>query len=182
MKPPFAKQFKNSTPGESYSLLVPDNIFENIAVQTNTFAEQTKLNTKPRSRSHAWNPITKDDIKQFFGLVLYMGLVKLPKLSLYWSKDNIFGQSFPRTVMSRNKFELILQKLHFSNNETADSSDRINKIRALIDSMNEAFEKYYGPKENVFVDESQVPFRGRIIFRQYNKSKRHKYGMKLFKL
>lgn len=32
------------------------------------------------------------------------------------------------------------------------------------------------------MNESQVPFRGRIIFRQYNKSKRHKYGMKLFKL
>ena len=27
-----------------------------------------------------------------------------------------------------------------------------------------------------------VPFRGRVIFRQFNKSKRYKYGIKLFKL
>lgn len=32
------------------------------------------------------------------------------------------------------------------------------------------------------VDESLIPFRGRVIFRQYNKSKQHKYGIKLFKL
>lgn len=32
------------------------------------------------------------------------------------------------------------------------------------------------------VDESMVPFRGRLLFRQYNKQKRHKYGIKLFKL
>ena len=155
MKQPYAQQLKQSTPGEYYSLLVPDEIFEDIALQTNRFAEQTKLNIKPKSRAHAWNPITKDDIKQFFGLVLYMGLVKLPKLSL----GKIFGQNFPRTVMSRNKFELILQKLHFTKNETADSSDRINKIRPLIESLNETFEKCYAPKENVCVDESLVPFK-----------------------
>ncbi|VDL65810.1 unnamed protein product [Nippostrongylus brasiliensis] len=27
-----------------------------------------------------------------------------------------------------------------------------------------------------------VPFRGRIVFRQFNKSKKYKYGIKLFKL
>lgn len=32
------------------------------------------------------------------------------------------------------------------------------------------------------VDESMIPFRGRLSFRQYNKSKRHKYGIKLFKV
>lgn len=31
-------------------------------------------------------------------------------------------------------------------------------------------------------DESMIPFRGRISFRQYIKSKRHRYGLKIFKL
>lgn len=84
--------------------------------------------------------------------------------------------------MSRNRFELLLQNLHFVDNETADTTDRIYKIRSLIDTLNNSFRRYYSPKEEVCVDESQVPYRGRLIFRQYNKSKRHKYGMKLFKL
>ncbi|GBP05742.1 PiggyBac transposable element-derived protein 4 [Eumeta japonica] len=131
--------------------------------------------TKPGSRSHSWKPTNKTEIKQFLGLVLFMGVVKLPKLAYYWSKDKILGQTFPATVMSRNRFELLLQYLHFSDNLSVDRNDRIAKIRPLIDALNATFQKYYSPKEDVCVDESQVPFRGRIIFRQYNKSKRHKY-------
>ncbi len=34
----------------------------------------------------------------------------------------------------------------------------------------------------VCIEETLVPFRGRIVMRQYNKSKSHHYGLKLFKL
>lgn len=175
---------KDADPGAFYSLLVPDEIFDMIAEQTNLFALQScgSRNLKPSSRSHAWKPTDKHEIKRFFGLILYMGLVRLPKLTYYWSKDKILGQTFPSTIMSRNRFEIILQYLHFSNNETANKSDRIFKMRPIIDMVNITFQKYYSPKEDICVDESQVPFRGRIAFRQYNKSKRHKYGLKLFKL
>lgn len=170
--------------------MVQDEVFNLIADQTNLFAQQCDALAlqglprprKPQSRTNDWKPTTCDEVKKLFGLVLYMGLVRLPKIALYWSTDKIFGQAFPATVMSRNRFELLLRYLHFSDNETADKKDRINKIRPLIDILNENFKNSYGPKEDVCIDESQVPFRGRVIFRQYNKSKRHKYGLKLFKL
>lgn len=164
--------------------MVPDEIFEKIAAETNIFAQQQlhDLSSKPKSRYNDWKATSKKEIKQLFGLILYMGLVKLPQINLYWSKDRIYGQSFPPAVMSRNRFELLLRMLHFNNNEIADKTDRIFKIRPIIDALNVTFAKHYSPKEEVCVDESQIPFRGRIIFRQYNKSKRHKYGMKLFKL
>lgn len=183
MKLPYARELKNGTEGEYFSLLVPDNMFETIANETNLYAQQCLSKTlKPKSRANEWKPTSKNEIKQLFGLILYMGLVKLPQINLYWCKDRVFGQNFPATVMSRNRFELLLRMVHFTDNDTADKSDRIYKIRPLINALNENFKQYYGPKETVCVDESQVPFRGRIIFRQYNKSKRHKYGMKLFKL
>jgi hypothetical protein len=34
----------------------------------------------------------------------------------------------------------------------------------------------------VVIDESMVPFRGRLLFKQYIPGKRHKYGVKLYKL
>lgn len=40
----------------------------------------------------------------------------------------------------------------------------------------------YAPGDTIVVDETMVPFRGRLKFRQYNPSKAHKYGIKLFKL
>ncbi|XP_068619896.1 LOW QUALITY PROTEIN: piggyBac transposable element-derived protein 4-like [Battus philenor] len=184
MKPSYSNLLKEAGPDQYYDLLVPEEIFEMIAKQTNLFASQniTARQTKPGSRSHSWKPTNKTEIKQFLGLVLFMGVVKLPKLAYYWSKDKILGQTFPATIMSRNRFELLLQYPHFSDNLSADRNDHIAIIRPLIDVLNATFQKYYSSKEGVCVDESQVPFRGQIIFRQYNKSKRHKYGMKLFKL
>lgn len=38
------------------------------------------------------------------------------------------------------------------------------------------------PSEVMCIDESVIPFTGRLFFKQYNKNKRHKYGIKLFKL
>lgn len=44
-----------------------------------------------------------------------------------------------------------------------------------------SFERLLLERE-VAIDESMVPFRGRIYFRQYIPGKKHKYGIKLFKL
>ena len=96
--------------------------------------------------------------------------------------DPMYYHPFPHKIMSRNRFELLLKMLHFTNNETADITKRLWKIQPILDELNENFKKYYNPQEFVCVNESMIPFRGRIIFRQYMKQKRHKYGRKIFKL
>lgn len=84
--------------------------------------------------------------------------------------------------MPRNRFEILLRMLHFVNNENANFEDRLYKIKSIIDKLKENYAKYYDPPEVVCIDESVIPFRGRVVFRQYIKQKRHKYGVKLFKL
>lgn len=111
MKPPYSNLLKEAGPDQyyEYDLLVPEEILEMIAEQTNLFASQnfTARQTKPGSRSHSWKPTNKTEIKQFLGLVLFMGVVKLPKLAYYWSKDKILGQTFPATITKkRNEGEL----------------------------------------------------------------------------
>lgn len=161
-----------------YSLLVTDEIFEMIADETNIYATQR---SRDCHRLKEWIPTNKNEIKQLFGLIIWMGLVKLPNIQLYWSKDVAYTQSIPRRVMSRNRFEILLRMLHFSNDEEADENDRLSKIRTLIDMLNENFKKYYDPDEIVCVDESLVPFHGRI-FKQHLKLKEHKNGVKIVKL
>ncbi|XGW11223.1 hypothetical protein V3C99_012597, partial [Haemonchus contortus] len=48
--------------------------------------------------------------------------------------------------------------------------------------LNEEFAAVYSPGKNVCIDESMIPFRGRVIFRQYIRGKRHKFGIKVYKL
>ncbi|KAJ8967092.1 hypothetical protein NQ314_003104 [Rhamnusium bicolor] len=48
--------------------------------------------------------------------------------------------------------------------------------------MNEMFEKFKKPNKYIAVDETMVPFRERVSFRQYIPCQWHKYGIKLFKV
>lgn len=84
--------------------------------------------------------------------------------------------------LSRNRFEILLRMIHFADNRESPDSNRLFKIQSLVDTLETNFKKYYNPTEDICIDKSLVPFRGRIIFRQYLKQKRHKYGIKIFKL
>lgn len=165
----------------SYQLFVPDELFEEIAEQTNLYAAQ-KIEARYTQRLAKWTETSKSEIKRLFGLVLWMGLVKLPALHHYWSNDPAYLQTFPKAVMPRNRFELLLRMLHFVDNEKHNGSNRLNKIQPIIDILETNYKKYYNPSEDICIDESLIPFRGRIVFRQYLKQKRHKYGIKIFKL
>ncbi|CAK9821241.1 PiggyBac transposable element-derived protein 4 [Anthophora retusa] len=166
---------------EFYLLFVTEEMFEDIAEQTNIYAMQV-LTQKRSCRLDKWIPTNKSEIKKLFGLLIWMGLVKLPEINLYWSKDPIFAQNFPPSVMPRNRFEILLRMLHFVNNENANPEDRLTKMRPIIDKLKENFAKYYDPPEMICIDESIIPFRGRVVFKQYMKQKKHRYGVKLFKL
>lgn len=82
--------------------------------------------------------------------------------------------------MPRNRSELILRFLHFSDNKRAPNGGRIYKVRDLTNKLIENFQKIFEPEEYVAVNETMIPFRGRLIFRHYISGKAHKYGIKLF--
>ncbi|KAG8314738.1 hypothetical protein J6590_108439 [Homalodisca vitripennis] len=46
--------------------------------------------------------------------------------------------------------------------------------------INKRFKEVYVPEKDIVVDETMVPWRGRLLFRQYNPQKTHKYGVKLY--
>jgi hypothetical protein len=56
--------------------------------------------------------------------------------------------------------------LHYRNNNAdivrkADNSDRLWKIRTIFDILNDAYENYYNPSEELSADEIIVKFKGR---------------------
>ena len=83
--------------------------------------------------------------------------------------------------MSRNKFQLILRFWHFINNQDSGSG-RLCKIIGLLDHLNNALDNIFCPNKNKLIDESMILWKGRLVFRQYVKNKRHKYGIKFYEL
>nr|CAH7750023.1 unnamed protein product [Callosobruchus chinensis] len=85
--------------------------------------------------------------------------------------------------MTRDRFLLLLQHIHFNDNENLEASqDRLFRIRPILDLLNSRFQSVLTPGKEVVIDESMIPWRGRLGIRQYIKNKRHKYGVKLYKL
>ena len=84
--------------------------------------------------------------------------------------------------MSRDRFHAILTFWHLADNTqmSAAAEDKIFKIRALFDHLNDKFLECYSPGENLSVDESIMPWRGRVAFRRFIPKKPIRYGLKLY--
>jgi len=111
-----------------------------------------------------------------------MGLVQMPSIESYWSTKSRYLNSIVGKTMLRNRFDLILRFWHFSDNLKALEDDRIYKVCGLIERLVKNYQSVMEPGEYMAIDESTVPFRGRLKFRQYIPGKAHKYGIKLFKI
>ena len=133
------------------------------------------------SRMNHWQDTNGSEIKQFLGIVMYMGLVKYPSIHMYWSKNEFYKNSFVPNIMTRNRFQLLLKFIHFSS-ETELPTNRLKKVKDLVEVMEKNFVAAKIPGKMLVVDETMIPWRGRLIFRQYNPGKSHKYGVKLYKL
>ena len=84
--------------------------------------------------------------------------------------------------MSRDRFLSILKYLQFSKNNITVIDDRLNKIRNILKIIIDSFQHAVKTGKNVVRDESMVPWRERLSFRQYIPGQRYKYGIKLYKL
>ena len=83
--------------------------------------------------------------------------------------------------MSRERFQLIMRFLHFGN-QPDFLNDRFGKVRMLLHHLNDTMAELFIPGKDLSIDESMMLFRGRLIFRQYIKNKKHKYGVKYYEL
>ncbi|KAL2717491.1 hypothetical protein V1478_013191 [Vespula squamosa] len=157
------------SPIDFYSLFLNEELIQMIVNQTNLYANQM-IEKNQSEQLSKWIPTNTYEIKKFFGLNIWMGLVNFPSIKLYWTKNVLFAQSFSSTVMSRDRFEILLRMLHFADNEQiSDPNDLLYKLQTLIDMLNKNFKEYYNPSETLCIDETIIPFRGRVVHNQYIK-------------
>ena len=108
-----------------------------------------------------------------------MGIVNLPRISDYWSTDHFFKTYVWSNTMSKNRYLLLLRFWHF---EIEGDNERLHKVAYLINNLNEKMKEIYCPDQSLPLDESMVLWRGRLIFSQYNKNKKHKHGVRFYEL
>lgn len=178
---------EGDSPMDYFNLLVDDSFYELVTCETNIYATEVFLShgTKEHSRISRWKDITHDEIKIFFALLIHMGTISLNHVQDYWKRDPLFSIPIFSASMSRDRFFLIFRCLHFSTNPGPNDpqpTDRLFKIRPVVNYFNNKMQQIYYPGRHLSLDESMVLWRGRLLFRQYIKNKRHRYGIKLYSL
>jgi len=78
----------------------------------------------------------------------------------------------------------ILRCLHFVNNEAVprNNTDRFIKFGGIMSHIFDRFLHFVCPREYLCIDESLMPFKGRLSFKQYVPTKRARFGIKFFVL
>ena len=137
--------------------------------------DHTNLYSIQNGREFATNP---EEIRAFLAINYIMSISKLPNVKCYWSVDSYLSNDGVRKAMTRNRFMNILQNLHFTDNQTADKSDKAYKMRIVINHLNKAFQDAISDAERQSVDEYMTKFKGRMSCKQYMKNNPIKWGFK----
>ena len=169
----------DATPMFFIKLLLTDQFLDELVMKTNEYATKLIDSSRPlrrRSVWHSWKDVTTDEMKKFIGLIYSMGFVSLPSYKTYWSTNVLYKNEHFPSVMTRERFESMLHCFNFGEKE------KLRKIRMILDHFNETMLELVTPGQHLSIDESMILWRGRLLFRQYIKNKRHKYGIKFYEL
>lgn len=160
------------TPADFFLFIFSDDLISMIVDESNLKSIQDNVN-KPAY-------ITKEEMEQFIGIVIFMSIVKLPATRMYW--NNSIGQHQVYETMTCNRWETIKRFLHFNDNTTFipfghDGYDKLHKIRPLVEHIRQRLTQV--PKEEFLaVDEQMIPTKGRHELKLYNPAKPDKWGYK----
>ena len=121
-------------------------------------------------------------MEQYLGILVMMGIVKLPRYRMYWSTETRIGAI--ADTMSVNRFEKLKRFFYCNDNSKMLSReypnyDELFKVRPVIDSVLQRCKLVEQEKKHS-IDEQIIPTKSRSGLRQYLPKKPNKWGIKVW--
>lgn len=154
-----------------FSQFLCDEILQDICFHCNLYAAQ-------KDPAKSFN-LTQLELQQWLGICMQMSITKINNTRLHWSSFAINEKI--ASLMSRKRWEDIKASIHLVDNSNLDSTDKLVKVRLLVDHLRNKFQKI-PMEEHLSVDEQIVPFKGVSSLKQYIPKKPNKWGYKNFVL
>lgn len=144
------------------------DLYEHLVTETINYA----------SRTNPEFDVTVGEMKRVLGILLLSGYHPLPSVRHYWSTDDDLQCPLVSNAMSRNRFEEILRFIHCADNDTLDLSDRMAKLRPVMDLLNKRFSDGYPMDCSIDLDEAMIEYFGRHGCKQAIRNKPVRFGFK----
>ena len=129
-KPKFPLLANHAAPVRFVKQFLTKRFIEQVTFQTNLYniqrsTEGYEVAVKKRRSSNISHkkvaPVSTSEIKKLFGIILYMGIHKLPNQRLYWSSKTCVP--FIADSMPRNRFNEVMSILHFNDNKLCQTDN-----------------------------------------------------------
>ena len=184
---PDINQFNIPDKVSSFELIFSEDILQLIINATNERANLFfKKHTTKNHKIHGlkWKPVTIKEMRIFTYLLLNMTLVKLPTIHDYWCYSPVVtGPSiYTKNIMSRDRFLQILKFLRFNKSSEFIKGEPWSRLNSFTNCIRQKFRELVDPKMNVAIDESLMPFKGKLHIKRYIPNKRSRFGVKIFVL
>ncbi|KAL0829822.1 hypothetical protein ABMA28_003305 [Loxostege sticticalis] len=127
------------------------------------------MDLRTHSRLHAWKDVTVQEMYVFLAITMLMTGNRRLTTEEHWSTNPFLNSPIYKTLMSRNHPEA-----------RQPDGPVLSKINVVINDARTKFQNLFIPNQKLRVDESIVPFKGRLIIKQYLPNKRNLFGIKLF--
>ncbi|XP_050301578.1 piggyBac transposable element-derived protein 4-like [Anthonomus grandis grandis] len=149
----------NMTPIQVYELIWTRDIMNLLVEKTNEYGEVLCLQNRPKKRNERFRnfqPVSIQEMKQFFGLCPIGGRMKCRSVRKLFSLDPIYYHPIFSATMSGRRFEQILRCLNYSSD---DKNDTAGKVSLLLKKIIKNSQDLFYPQEALSLDESLLLFR-----------------------
>jgi hypothetical protein len=179
---PNLPKIDDNNPLDYFCLIFNNILMEKIVEETNKYnLYRMQQGSLSETRSNAIDT-TVSEMFTFLALYMLMSHIKKSRIEDYWSTEPLISTPIFGSIMNRNRFLLLLQFLHFKDNEHQSTNDKLYKIKPIVDHLRERFSQILVPYQNLCIDESLILWKSRLSFKQYIPSKRSRFGIKLYRL
>lgn len=117
--------------------------------------------------TQVWLPVTKEEILCFLGILIYMSLFPVARVSYYWGHDPIYpqyGLSEVITLARYKQIKLYFCVSEFSRTMRADETSAQEKLEKFSQHFLNVCKELYVPESNVSVNDIAIrPIRGRTL-------------------
>jgi hypothetical protein len=124
------------------NLLFRQEDWEKLCTFTNLAAVNMPRHQGKR-RLQRWKPVSKAEMKMFFAISSFLGMVKIQSRKEAWSRASIFGQHFLHGCMSLTRFKAIVSCHHYEDSwsmgaealKEANERDSFWQVHGLVDHV-----------------------------------------------
>ena len=164
-----------NTVREVFELIFDRTLVQHLVTETNRYARSVMGDEK----YDKWKKLGVNDIYAYFWVMIMMGLVDLPSIHDYWSRDSLFNCPAIAERMTRDRFLEIHRYLH---NDRVSKPNTLGydcfcKVRIVLEKK---FQSLYNCHRECAIDEAMVPYKGRSSLKQYMPNKAVRRGLKVW--